>query len=104
MTFGGSLETGNPGDPRMKGFETWTSVAELWRSIDAWIKPGGREEIALADAAGRVLGGRIVATVAVPPAEPILFESKRTPDTARMILCVIGTFVQRGPLFWSPHM
>ena len=67
MNRAASLGSGSDRDPRMRGFKTRTSVADLWSWIDRSIKPLANETIAIAAAAGRVLAREITATVAVPP-------------------------------------
>src|SRR5438270_5185749 len=54
-------------DPRMRGFRTRATVAEVVAAIDGRVGPLGVEPVAAADAAGRVLAGPVVAAVAVPP-------------------------------------
>ena len=56
-----------PTDPRMRGFRSRWTVEDLIEAIDARVAPVGVEAVALADAAGRVLAGDVVAGVDVPP-------------------------------------
>jgi molybdopterin molybdotransferase len=67
MNSAGSLGSGSAGDPRMRGFKTRTSVADLWSWIAASIMPLETEEIALTNGSGRVLARQISSAVAVPP-------------------------------------
>lgn len=58
--------TGRVTDPRMRGFRTRASVAEVLAWIDASIGRLGEEAVGLAHAAGRVLAGPVRAGVSVP--------------------------------------
>src|SRR5512135_229924 len=54
-------------DPRQRGFRSRSSVEDVLSLIGRRIGSLEREEVPLAEAAGRVLAGPVVAAVPVPP-------------------------------------
>lgn len=53
-------------DVRMRGFRDRAEVADVVRMLDERVRPLASEQVALADAAGRVLAEEVRSTVAVP--------------------------------------
>jgi molybdopterin molybdotransferase len=67
MNGSGGEPPNRPVDPRMRGFKTRTSVAELLEWIDCRFRPLDAEDVPLSEAAGRVLAVDITAPAPVPP-------------------------------------
>jgi molybdopterin molybdotransferase len=67
MSEDAEKELGFPGDPRMKGFRSRTSVEQVTAWIAERVKQLPSEEVALQQAWNRVLAHDIIATDAVPP-------------------------------------
>ncbi len=66
MNGAGSGNRGPAADPRMRGFKTRTSIAELTGWISSHVGPLGGEDVPLAQASGRVLARDIDALFPVP--------------------------------------
>jgi molybdopterin molybdotransferase len=66
MSGAGDGNRGMAADPRLKGFKTRTSVAEIAGWISSQIGPLESEDVPLGEAAGRVLARDVVARFPVP--------------------------------------